>query len=177
MQDVWTPPTGHEGVLAYSKFSGSQPCTIVEVEFLPVYQPRPQESKDPTLYANNVQRVMAQALGIPVTECEFVGSLPVIVVDQLKAALKPQLWELEKTVGGAFSYFQQDAKGLVDFQNVALALAALDGGRTLEELIHLAFELFAEEQAEGPGRLLYRDCFSTILIAGFTLPCCHDFAC
>lgn len=70
----------------------------MEVEFLPVYQPRPQESKDPTLYANNVLRVMAQALGIPVTECEFVGSLPVIVVDQLKAALKPQLWELEKVL-------------------------------------------------------------------------------
>ena len=35
----------------------------------------------------------------------------------------------------------QDAKGLVDFRNVALALAALDGGRSLEELIHLAFEV------------------------------------
>lgn len=29
-------------------------------QFLPVYQPSPEESKDPTLYANNVQRVMAQ---------------------------------------------------------------------------------------------------------------------
>ncbi|CAO2641756.1 Lysophospholipid acyltransferase LPCAT4 [Lemmus lemmus] len=110
-------------------------------------------------------RVMAQALGIPATECEFVGSLPVIVVSQLKGALEPRLWELGKvlqkaglspgcvdigaepgwsrmisqeafaqhlqpsdpqTVAGAFSYFQQDAKGLVDFRNVALALAALD---------------------------------------------------
>lgn len=35
----------------------------------------------------------------------------------------------------------QDAKGLVDFRNVALALAALDGGRSLEELIRLAFEV------------------------------------
>ncbi|MBZ3885358.1 Lysophospholipid acyltransferase LPCAT4 [Sciurus carolinensis] len=170
--------------------------------FLPVYQPSLEESRDPTLYANNVQRVMAQALGIPATECEFVGSLPVIVVGRLKVALEPQLWELGKvlrkaglspgrvdtgaepsrsrmigqeefarqlqlsdpqTVAGAFSYFQQDAKGLVDFRDVALALAALDGGRNLEELTRLAFELFAEEQAEGPGRLLYRDGFSTIL--------------
>lgn len=182
--------------------AASQPCSIVDVEFLPVYQPSPEESKDPTLYANNVQRVMAQALGIPATECEFVGSLPVIVVGQLKVALEPRLWELGKvlqkaglspgcvdtgaepgrsrmisqeafaqqlqlsdpqTVAGAFSYFQEDAKGLVDFRNVALALAALDGGRSLEELIRLAFELFAEEQAEGPGRLLYKDGFSTIL--------------
>lgn len=35
----------------------------------------------------------------------------------------------------------QDAKGLVDFRNVALALAALDGGRSLEELMCLAFEV------------------------------------
>ncbi|XP_075817821.1 lysophospholipid acyltransferase LPCAT4 [Microtus pennsylvanicus] len=195
---AWRGP----GVLKVLWLTASQPCSIVEVEFLPVYQPSPEESKDPTLYANNVQRVMAQALGIPATECEFVGSLPVIVVGQLKVALEPRLWELGKvlqkaglspgcvdtgaepgrsrmisqeafaqqlqlsdpqTVAGAFSYFQQDAKGLVDFRNVALALAALDGGRSLEELIRLAFELFAEEEAEGPGRLLYKDGFSTIL--------------
>lgn len=195
---AWRGP----GVLKVLWLTASQPCSIVDVEFLPVYQPSPEESKDPTLYANNVQRVMAQALGIPATECEFVGSLPVIVVGQLKVALEPQLWELGKvlqkaglspgfvdmgaepgrsrmisqeafaqqlqlsdpqTVAGAFSYFQQDAKGLVDFRNVALALAALDGGRSLEELTRLAFELFAEEQAEEPDRLLYKDGFSTIL--------------
>ncbi|XP_023604714.1 lysophospholipid acyltransferase LPCAT4 isoform X4 [Myotis lucifugus] len=142
------------------------------------------------------------ALGIPATECEFVGSLPVIVVGRLKVAFEPQLWELGKvlrkaglspgyvdtgaepgrsrminqdefarqlqlsdpqTVAGAFSYFQKDANGLVDFRDVALALAALDRGTGLEELTRLAFELFAEEQAEGPSRLLCSDGFSTIL--------------
>ncbi|KAB0395479.1 hypothetical protein E2I00_003216 [Balaenoptera physalus] len=198
---AWRGP----GVLKVLWLTASQPCSIVDVEFLPVYRPSPEESRDPTLYANNVQRVMAQALGIPATECEFVGSLPVIVVGRLKVALEPQLWELGRVlrkaglspgcvdteaepgrsrmisqeefarqlqlsdpqmVAGAFSYFQQDAKGLVDFRDVALALAALDGGRSLEELTRLAFELFAEEkeeQAEGPGRLLYKDGFSTIL--------------
>ncbi|XP_057400745.1 lysophospholipid acyltransferase LPCAT4 isoform X2 [Balaenoptera acutorostrata] len=198
---AWRGP----GVLKVLWLTASQPCSIVDVEFLPVYRPSPEESRDPTLYANNVQRVMAQALGIPATECEFVGSLPVIVVGRLKVALEPQLWELGRVlrkaglspgcvdteaepgrsrmisqeefarqlqlsdpqmVAGAFSYFQQDARGLVDFRDVALALAALDGGRSLEELTRLAFELFAEEkeeQAEGPGRLLYKDGFSTIL--------------
>ncbi|XP_012869765.1 PREDICTED: lysophospholipid acyltransferase LPCAT4 [Dipodomys ordii] len=195
---AWRGP----GVLKVLWLTAAQPCSFVDVEFLPVYQPSPEESRDPTLYANNVQRVMAQALGIPATECEFVGSLPVVVVGRLKVALEPQLWELGKvlrkaglspgcvdagaepgrsrmisqgefarqlqlsdpqTVAGAFSYFQQDAKGLVDFRNVALALAALDGGRSLEELTRLAFELFAEEQAEGSGRLLCKDGFSTIL--------------
>lgn len=195
---AWRGP----GVLKVLWLTASQPCSIVDVEFLPVYHPSPEESRDPTLYANNVQRVMAQALGIPATECEFVGSLPVIVVGRLKVALEPQLWELGKvlrkaglspgyvdtgaepgrsrminqdefarqlqlsdpqTVAGAFSYFQKDANGLVDFRDVALALAALDGSTGLEELTRLAFELFAEEQAEGPSRLLCRDGFSTIL--------------
>uniref|UniRef100_A0A7N9IGL6 Lysophosphatidylcholine acyltransferase 4 n=1 Tax=Macaca fascicularis TaxID=9541 RepID=A0A7N9IGL6_MACFA len=195
---AWRGP----GVLQVLWLTASQPCSIVDVEFLPVYHPSPEESRDPTLYANNVQRVMAQALGIPATECEFVGSLPVIVVGRLKVALEPQLWELGKvlrkaglspgyvdagaepgrsrmisqeefarqlqlsdpqTVAGAFGYFQQDTKGLVDFRDVALALAALDGGRNLEELTRLAFELFAEEQAEGPHRLLCEAGFSTIL--------------
>lgn len=46
---------------------------------------------------------------------------------------------------------------------MALTLAALDGGMSLEELTCLAFELFAEEQAEGSDHLLYKHCFSTIL--------------
>ncbi|XP_074091102.1 lysophospholipid acyltransferase LPCAT4 [Macrotis lagotis] len=195
---AWRGP----GVLKVLWLTASQPCSLVDVEFLPVYQPSPEESSNPTLYANNVQRVMAQALGIPATECEFVGNLPVTVVGQLKVALEPQLWELGKvlrkaglspgcvdagaepgrsrmvskeefakqlqlsdphTVAGAFDYFQQDSNGSVDFRNVALALAALDGGRSLEELTRLAFELFAEEEPEGPGRLLYKDGFGTIL--------------
>uniref|UniRef100_A0A2I3S9W0 Lysophosphatidylcholine acyltransferase 4 n=2 Tax=Pan TaxID=9596 RepID=A0A2I3S9W0_PANTR len=186
---AWRGP----GVLKVLWLTASQPCSIVDVEFLPVYHPSPEESRDPTLYANNVQRVMAQALGIPATECEFVGSLPVIVVGRLKVALEPQLWELGKVLRKAglgltvlrgavtgitpiisgreaqgphialVSFSHQDTKGLVDFRDVALALAALDGGRSLEELTRLAFELFAEEQAEGPNRLLYKDGFSTIL--------------
>ncbi|XP_068953700.1 lysophospholipid acyltransferase LPCAT4 [Petaurus breviceps papuanus] len=195
---AWRGP----GVLKVLWLTASQPCSLVDVEFLPVYQPSPEESSNPTLYANNVQRVMAQALGIPATECEFVGNLPVTVVGQLKVALEPQLWELGKvlrkaglspgcvdagaepgrsrmvskeefakqlqlsdshTVAGAFDYFQQDSRGSVDFRDVALALAALDGGRSLEELTRLAFELFAEEEPEGPGRLLYKDGFGTIL--------------
>ena len=40
-----------------------------------------------------------------------------------------------------FSPTPQDADGLVDFRDVALALAALSGGRSLEELTRLAFEV------------------------------------
>ena len=34
--------------------------SVCVFQFLPVYHPSPEESRDPTLFANNVQRVMAQ---------------------------------------------------------------------------------------------------------------------
>ncbi|XP_021100163.1 lysophospholipid acyltransferase LPCAT4 isoform X2 [Heterocephalus glaber] len=153
---AWRGP----GVLKVLWLTASQPCSIVDVEFLPVYQPSPEESRDPTLYANNVQRVMAQLS----PGCVDTGAEPgrSRMISQEEFARQLQLLD-PQTVAGAFSYFQQDSSGLVDFRDVALALAALDGGRSLEDLTHLAFELFAEEQAEGSGRLLYQDGFSTIL--------------
>ncbi|XP_034934175.1 lysophosphatidylcholine acyltransferase isoform X4 [Chelonus insularis] len=42
-----------------------------EIEFLPVYKPNEAEKTDPKLYANNVRRVMAQALGIPVSDYTY----------------------------------------------------------------------------------------------------------
>ncbi|KAF7235633.1 Lysophospholipid acyltransferase LPCAT4 [Varanus komodoensis] len=91
---AWRGP----GVLKVIWLTASQPCTTVEVEFLPVYQPSPEEAENPTLYANNVQKVMAKALGIPATECEFVGNLPVTVVGRLRVALEPRIWELGKVL-------------------------------------------------------------------------------
>ncbi|KAJ6634430.1 hypothetical protein lerEdw1_014028 [Lerista edwardsae] len=66
--------------------------------FLPVYQPSAEEEINPTLYANNVQKVMARALGIPATDCEFLGNLPVTVVGHLRVALEPRIWELGKAL-------------------------------------------------------------------------------
>ena len=42
--------------------------TRVEVEFLPVYQPSEAEKANPKLYAYNVRKIMADALGIPFTD-------------------------------------------------------------------------------------------------------------
>ncbi|XP_053121211.1 lysophospholipid acyltransferase LPCAT4 [Hemicordylus capensis] len=91
---AWRGP----GVLKVIWLTASQLCTTVEVEFLPVYQPSAEEAVNPTLYANNVQKVMARALGIPATECEFVGNLPVTVVGRLRVALEPRIWELGKVL-------------------------------------------------------------------------------
>ncbi|XP_042330571.1 lysophospholipid acyltransferase LPCAT4 [Sceloporus undulatus] len=91
---AWRGP----GVLKVIWLTASQPCTTVEVEFLPVYHPSAEEAVNPTLYANNVQKVMAKALGIPATDCEFVGNLPVTVVGRLRVALEPRIWELGKVL-------------------------------------------------------------------------------
>ncbi|KAL6118363.1 lpcat4 [Pungitius sinensis] len=55
----------------------SQFYTNVTVEFLPVYSPSPEEKKDPDLYADNVQRLMAKALGLPATDYVMEGRVPV----------------------------------------------------------------------------------------------------
>ncbi|EMP26413.1 Lysophospholipid acyltransferase LPCAT4 [Chelonia mydas] len=91
---AWQGP----GVLKVIWLTASQLCTTVEVEFLPVYQPSAEESINPTLYASNVQRAMARALGIPATECELVGTLPVRAVGHLRGALEPRLWELDRAL-------------------------------------------------------------------------------
>lgn len=45
--------------------------TKVEVEFLPVYTPNDDEKADPKLFAANVRQVMADALGVPVTDHSY----------------------------------------------------------------------------------------------------------
>ncbi|XP_076170565.1 lysophosphatidylcholine acyltransferase isoform X3 [Ptiloglossa arizonensis] len=42
-----------------------------EIEFLPVYKPSEAEKTDPKLYANNVRRLMAEALEIPVSDYTY----------------------------------------------------------------------------------------------------------
>ncbi|XP_064426794.1 lysophospholipid acyltransferase LPCAT4 isoform X3 [Mirounga angustirostris] len=162
---AWRGP----GVLKVLWLTASQPCSIVDVEFLPVYHPSPEESRNPTLYANNVQRVMAQALGIPATECEFVGSLPVIVVGRLKVSLEPQLWELGKVLrkaglspGRVDTGAEPGRSRMISQEEFARQLQLSDP-QTVAGAFSYFQQLFAEEQAEGPGRLLYRHGFSTIL--------------
>ncbi|XP_011301246.1 1-acylglycerophosphocholine O-acyltransferase 1 isoform X2 [Fopius arisanus] len=42
-----------------------------EIEFLPVYRPSEAEKTDPKLYANNVRRLMAEALELPVSNYTY----------------------------------------------------------------------------------------------------------
>ncbi|XP_058475973.1 lysophosphatidylcholine acyltransferase 1 [Solea solea] len=48
-----------------------QPHNPMEIEYLPVYTPSKEEKENPALFANNVRRLMAKALELPLTELSF----------------------------------------------------------------------------------------------------------
>ncbi|MGH0158423.1 UNVERIFIED_CONTAM: hypothetical protein FKN15_035641 [Acipenser sinensis] len=58
-------------------------------QFLPVYTPTQEEKDNPALFASNVQKTMARALGVPATEFEFEGRVPVTRVGLLKLPVQP----------------------------------------------------------------------------------------
>ncbi len=49
----------------------ARPFNEVEVTFLPVYAPSPEEREDPELFAGNVQRVMARHLGVRASDVTY----------------------------------------------------------------------------------------------------------
>lgn len=57
--------------------TASQLYTNMTVEYLPVYKPSEAERNDPSLYADNVQKLMAKALGVPATDYVQEGRIPV----------------------------------------------------------------------------------------------------
>ncbi|XP_077356490.1 lysophospholipid acyltransferase LPCAT4 isoform X2 [Festucalex cinctus] len=68
--------------------TASQLYTNMTVEFLPVYNPSPEERNDPNLYADNVQKLMAKALGVPATDYIMEGGVPVQKVGHLSLPLQ-----------------------------------------------------------------------------------------
>ncbi|XP_053805864.1 lysophosphatidylcholine acyltransferase 1 isoform X1 [Vidua chalybeata] len=70
----------------------------VEIEFLPVYVPSEEERKNPVLYANNVRRVMAEALGVPVTDYTFEDCQLALAEGQLRLPSDTCLLEFAKLV-------------------------------------------------------------------------------
>ncbi|XP_023202128.1 lysophospholipid acyltransferase LPCAT4 [Xiphophorus maculatus] len=69
--------------------TASQFYTNMTVEYLPVYNPSEEEKKDPSLYADNVQRLMAKALGVPATDHVMEGRVPVSKLGGLSLPLEP----------------------------------------------------------------------------------------
>ncbi|KAF4111689.1 lysophospholipid acyltransferase LPCAT4 [Onychostoma macrolepis] len=70
--------------------------TSVTVEFLPVYTPSQEEKQDPELYAENVQKLMAEALRVPATDYVMEGRFPVKKLGNLSLPLEPPAQETLK---------------------------------------------------------------------------------
>ncbi|XP_005653311.1 lysophosphatidylcholine acyltransferase 2 [Sus scrofa] len=73
-----------------------QPFTKVEVEFMPVQVPNDEERSDPILFANRVRNLMAEALGIPVTDHTYEDCRLMISAGQLTLPMEAGLVEFTK---------------------------------------------------------------------------------
>ncbi|XP_004637071.1 lysophosphatidylcholine acyltransferase 2 [Octodon degus] len=73
-----------------------QPFTKVEVEFMPVQAPSDEEIKDPILFASRVRNLMAEALGIPVTDHTYEDCRLMISAGQLTLPMEAGLVEFTK---------------------------------------------------------------------------------
>uniref|UniRef100_A0A8C2V8S7 Lysophosphatidylcholine acyltransferase 1 n=2 Tax=Chinchilla lanigera TaxID=34839 RepID=A0A8C2V8S7_CHILA len=72
----------------------------VEIEFLPVYRPSAEERRDPALFAANVRRVMAEALGVSVTDYTFEDCQLALAGGQLRLPPDSCLLEFARLVRG-----------------------------------------------------------------------------
>ncbi|XP_042545896.1 lysophosphatidylcholine acyltransferase 2 [Dipodomys spectabilis] len=73
-----------------------QPFTKVEVEFMPVQVPNDEEKKDPVLFASRVRSLMADALGVPVTDHTYEDCRLMISAGQLTLPMEAGLVEFTK---------------------------------------------------------------------------------
>ncbi|XP_062942653.1 lysophosphatidylcholine acyltransferase 1 [Cynocephalus volans] len=72
----------------------------VEIEFLPVYSPSEEEKRNPALYASNVRCVMAEALGVSVTDYTFEDCQLALAEGQLRLPADTCLLEFARLVRG-----------------------------------------------------------------------------
>ncbi|XP_040833316.1 lysophosphatidylcholine acyltransferase 1 [Ochotona curzoniae] len=72
----------------------------VEIEFLPVYNPSEEEKRNPALFASNVRRVMAEALGVTVTDYTFEDCQLALAEGHLRLPADTCLLEFARLVRG-----------------------------------------------------------------------------
>ncbi|KAL0963363.1 hypothetical protein UPYG_G00305380 [Umbra pygmaea] len=68
------------------------------VEFLPVYTPSEEEKLNPALFAQNVRRLMAKALDVPITDYSFEDCQLAMTEGQLRLPVDTCLLEFAKLV-------------------------------------------------------------------------------
>uniref|UniRef100_A0A3Q3LA66 Lysophosphatidylcholine acyltransferase 4 n=1 Tax=Labrus bergylta TaxID=56723 RepID=A0A3Q3LA66_9LABR len=148
----------------------SQFYTNMTIEFLPVYTPSEEEKSDPGLYADNVQKLMAKALGIPATQYLMDYGVPVsklgglslpldspardtlsllhdLGAQEVEAALERMI---DRCQAGAEGSLSTSGEKSVNLRWIYFSISALSGFMSFKSLLHKASTLF---DREGRGSL------------------------
>lgn len=89
---TWDGP----GVLMLVVLLMCQVSNEAEIEFLPVWNPTEEEKENPKLYAENVQKLMARSLNLPVTGHSFEDTS--LMAEAVKHGLPPEAGIIEFNV-------------------------------------------------------------------------------
>ncbi|XP_076448987.1 lysophosphatidylcholine acyltransferase 2-like isoform X2 [Babylonia areolata] len=90
----------------------------MEVEYLPVYHPSKEERTNPKLFANNVRRVMAECLELPVTDHTYDDCRLMMRAGSLNLPLEAGLVEFQKLHNKLGFSFDQMKELLQKFQTI-----------------------------------------------------------
>ncbi|XP_071387699.1 lysophosphatidylcholine acyltransferase 2 [Centroberyx affinis] len=150
----------------------SQLYTTVEIEFLPPQIPTEEEKKSPALFANTVRNVMAQALGVPVTDHTYEDCRLMISAGELTLPMEAGLVEFTKISRKLNVKWDNVKKELEGF--AAMANSCKGGRITIEEFasflklpVNPALEeLFSLFDRNGDGTIDFRE-----YVIGVTILC------
>ncbi|KAJ4427972.1 hypothetical protein ANN_23985, partial [Periplaneta americana] len=144
---TWEGP----GALKLLWLTLTQVHSSCEVEFLPVYTPNEDEKHDPKLYANNVRRLMAKALGVPVSDytyddCRLMSkakkmNLPfasgLIEVQKLRQKLGLTQTNVEEKILMQFPHIITNEGGQISYKEFARRLNIPSTNEILQQLFRM----------------------------------------
>uniref|UniRef100_A0A8C9HRI4 Lysophosphatidylcholine acyltransferase 2 n=1 Tax=Piliocolobus tephrosceles TaxID=591936 RepID=A0A8C9HRI4_9PRIM len=153
--------------------------TKVEVEFMPVQVPNDEEKNDPVLFANKVRNVMAEALGIPVTDHTYEDCRLMISAGQLTLPMEAGLVEFTKISRKLKLDWDGVRKQLDEYASIA---SSSKGGRIgidefakylklpVSDVLRQLFALFDRLFDVDEDGYITEEEFSTILQASLGVP-------
>eukprot|EP00929_Paragymnodinium_shiwhaense_P109897 TRINITY_DN7649_c0_g1_i2.p1 TRINITY_DN7649_c0_g1~~TRINITY_DN7649_c0_g1_i2.p1 ORF type:complete len:541 (+),score=143.03 TRINITY_DN7649_c0_g1_i2:114-1736(+) len=171
------------GSFSYMGGLMKQLVNYMEVEYLPVYRPSKEEIENPLLFATGVQRVIADALGVPTTKHAAEDVALCMAAEQLHLPINTGLvqWQAlsEKLVGvkckdakavlAEFAAFDTSRRGRLDVDEFAAALRTYTGAaegkeealELTDDQLHNIFKLL---DTKGDGYIDFTEYFCGVAV-------------